>query len=225
MKRKTALFIVLTAALILPQAAYGASADLVEGMGAKLSRGVVDFFTGWIEVPAQAVKGYKDGYEKEGRNRIGGAAAGLLEGLYYAAGRTASGIREALTFWAANPLNNEETGIPFDGERAWDEGGDYDFFYPGFTEGTLKPMEAKLMRGVANGFLSFMEIPGQIMKGADEDAPDLGIIKGLWYAASRAASGLGDILTAPLPNHMYQEGLPFDEQWPWDALSRKSDFR
>jgi hypothetical protein len=57
------------------------------------------------------------------------------------------------------------------------------------------------------------------MKGIQEGALDLGIAKGLWYWFSREYSGFTDIMTSALPGHRDEKGLPFDEEWPWDAFN------
>jgi putative exosortase-associated protein (TIGR04073 family) len=213
MAKAIAIYAMVVMAVFYALPAYAAADGLVESMGAKLSRGAVDIFTGWMEIPAQMKK-----------DRAG-VVKGFYKGFYHALGRTASGIKEVFTFWAANPRDNEEIGIPLDGTRAWRGNDHYDMFSPDFTSGTLKPMQAKLTRGAANGFLGIMEVPGQIIKGSTSGAPDIGIVKGVWYCVSRMACGVGDIITFMLPNHTYEEGLPFDEEWPWDAFTEASDFR
>ena len=75
-----------------------------------------------------------------------------------------------------------------------------------------------LLRGVGNGLLGIAEVPGQIAKGFQEDEPIMGIVKGVWYWFSRTAYGISDVLTCIAPNPEDEVGLPFDEEYPWDAL-------
>jgi len=63
-----------------------------------------------------------------------------------------------------------------------------------------------------------VEVPGQIVKGVKAGAPDLGIIKGLWYWFSREIDGVYDVVTCLVPNPEDTKALPFDEKWPWSAL-------
>jgi len=207
---------VLSLAAAVP--AEAASVDPIEGMTRKLARGLMDTFTGWVEIPAQIGKGYRRGFMDNENRKLLGAAAGVFEGLAHALGRTVSGISEVATFWLVNPMHNEGVGLPLDADYAWREGEDYDYFYPGFTEATIMPMGRKFKRGFANAFAGFAEVPGQIMKGASEGAMDLGVCKALWFWLSREMSGLRDMLTAPLPGHIDERGMAFDEEWPWDTL-------
>ena len=64
-----------------------------------------------------------------------------------------------------------------------------------------------------------MELPGQVCKGISQKPAKLGIIKGLWYWASREVSGVSDVVTALFPNPEDTAGFAFDEKWPWDNFS------
>ena len=213
--------IVLVAAVFLTaaSAAYAVTTDeLVDGMAKKAWRGAVNTFTGWVELPAQVIKGYNEGFMGDEGNKILGVVAGIFDGFGHSAGRTLYGVTELFGFWAANPVDNEGAGLPLDAEYAWEEGEPYDAFDPNLMEGALKPVGTKLVRGLANGVLGIAELPGQITKGIQEGAPDLGIVKGLWYWMSRGVNGLSDVWTVLLPNPVDQKGVAFDEEWPWDAL-------
>ena len=217
-KRLTGLFVVL-ALLLCTATVYADTNELFEGMVDKLWRGVVNTLTGWVEFPVQIVKGYNEGFMGDEDNKIVGGLVGILDGIGHSAGRTLSGVTDIVGFWAASPESNEGVGIPLDAEYAWEEGTPYDIFDPDFTEGAIRPVGKKLIRGLSNGLLGFAELPGQIVKGISEGAVDLGIVKGLWYFYSREVAGLSDIVTVILPNTEDTKGVVFDEEYPWDALA------
>ena len=196
-----------------------ASDELFQGMVDKLWRGVVNTLTGWVEFPAQIIKGYNEGFMGDEDNKIVGTVAGVFDGIGHSAGRTLSGVCDIAGFWAASPEDNEGVGIPLDEEYAWEEGEPYDIFEPDFMEGAVEPVGKKLLRGLANGLFGIAEVPGQIAKGVSEGAMDLGIVKGLWYFCSREVAGLSDIVTVILPNPDDTKGLAFDEEYPWDAIA------
>ena len=218
MRRLAGLFIALIL-LLSATMAHAASDGLVEGMIQKLWRGVVNTLTGWVEFPVQIVKGYNDGFMGEEDNKILGVVGGIFDGIGHSAGRTLSGIGDIAGFWAADAESNEGVGIRLDGEYAWDAGEPQDLFEPTFNESTVMPIGKKLVRGLTNGLLGFVELPGQIMKGVKEGAKDFGIVKGLWYWASREMAGLSDIATIIVPNPEETKGLAFEEEYPWDALN------
>lgn len=218
MKKRLICILAAISILLYGSAAHANTEELLSGIGKKLMRGVVNVFTGWVEIPAQTFKGYESGLNGDGKNKIGGAVVGIFTGVWHGAGRTISGMGDLAGFWAADPESNEGVGVPLDGKYAWEEGTPYNLSDPNFTEATLKPIGSKFVRGVANGVLGFAEVPGQIVKGAKEGAPDLGIIKGLWYWFSREVDGAYDIITCLLPNPKDTEALKFDEKWPWSAL-------
>jgi len=199
--------------------AEAASDELWNGMVQKFITGVVNTFTGWVEIPAQTVKGYNDGFMGDTENMVVGSIAGLVEGVYHGIGRTVSGVADMGTFWAADPEDYREVGIPLDSDYAWEEGTAYEYFQPDFSEATLVPMGNKLVRGLSNSFLGVVEVPGQIAKGVNEGAYDLGIVKGIWYFLSRQAHGAKDLTTFFLPNPVETKALAFDEEYPWEALT------
>ncbi len=218
MKRLTLVAIFLVAVFICSTTFAATTDELMTGMGKKLMRGVVNILTGWVELPMQILKGVQGKLPGAEDNPVVGTVVGLFKGVGYAVGRTAWGGVELVGFWAANPADNVGIGIPLDAEYAWEEGEPYDCFDPSLQEAALKPMGQKLLRGLENGLLGFVELPGQIAKGATEKAPDLGIIKGLWYWYSREVYGLGDLVSLILPMSEDNPGVAFDQEYPWDAL-------
>ena len=193
--------------------------DILVGMTNKMKRGVINTFTGWAEFPIQIWKGYNEGFRGNSERRIFGATMGVFDGFTHAVGRTMSGISDLIFYWAVNPEDNIDVGIPLDAEYAWQEGEPHDSFEPNITEGTLRPMVNKLFRGSGNAIFGFMELPNQITKGIKEKSADRGIIKGIWYWASREACGISDILSAPFPNPEDTMGVAFDDEWPWEAFA------
>lgn len=218
MKTKFVILAFFISIILLSSAAYGATDNVLEGMGKKLFRGLTNVLTGWIELPAQTIKGYNRASYEYDENAIIGVTCGFFRGISHSIGRTVSGIFDVVGFWAANPEDNWDTGIPLDAEYAWQEGYAYDCFDPNFGEAALGPMSSKFLRGAGNTLFGFAELPGQIAKGVGEGAYDLGIMKGLWFACSREISGLADLATVIFPTSEENAGYPFEEEQPWDAL-------
>jgi putative exosortase-associated protein (TIGR04073 family) len=212
--RKVTICILVAAAFLVSSvgASYAAGPEeLFSGMGKKLVRGVVNTVTGWVEIPAQICYGYKN-------DSFGGAFVGIFSGIWRGLGRTVSGAGDIVGFWAADPKSNDGIGVPLNAEYAWEEGEKYDLTKPSFGEATLAPMGNKLGRGLGNSLLGFLELPGQIFKGLKLHAPDLGIVKGLWYWYSRQIDGTVDVVSFMFPNPKDTKALAFDEKWPWSAL-------
>lgn len=218
MKKRPRMVLIVFTLFFSAATAFAASSDLIEGMAAKARRGFIDVCTGWIELPAQIVKGFREGFKGDPDRKILGVVCGVSDGVGHSMGRTMSGVRDLGGFWAANYTDSEKTGIPLDSPYAWEKGEPYDLFDPGFTDATIVPMGEKFARGLANTLFGIMELPGQMMKGTPEGALDLGITKGFWYWMSREWCGITDIATAFLPGHTEEEGMAFDEEWPWDAF-------
>ena len=220
MRKKLTVVLAVAIFAFSATASYAATGEeLVEGMGKKLVRGVINTFTGWVEFPAQIIKGYNEGFMGDEDNKILGTIAGIFDGIGHSAGRTLSGLTDLVGFWAANPESNEGVGFPLDAEYAWEEGTPYNYFDPNFKDAALVPAGNKILRGAGNTFFGFVELPGQIVKGVANGAPDLGIIKGLWYWASREVYGLSELMTSLLPTPTDELGVAFDEKWPWTALT------
>lgn len=212
MKRALSVLVIAACISVMCVCESHASAEqLVSGMGNKLWRGIVNTFTGWIELPMQIAKGYE-------KDNVGGAFVGIFTGVWHGVGRTLSGFGDMAGFWAADPANNDGVGIPLDAEYAWEQGDHYSLTDPSFGEATLNPIGSKLGRGLGQAIFGFVEFPGQILKGIKAKAYDLGIIKGLWYWFSREVDGVYDFVTFPLPNPKDTKALPYDEKWPWSAL-------
>lgn len=190
----------------------------IGGMGEKFVRGVVNVFTGWVEIPVQIAKGYNRGFAGDENNKFCGAFAGIFAGVWHSVGRTIYGFREMAGFWSADHKDNDGIGIPLDAEYAWEDGTTYDFTKPSFSEATVTPMGNKLARGLGDAIFGFCEFPGQIVKGIKLRAPDVGIGKGLWYWFSREIDGVYDTCTFLVPNPKDTKGLAYDEKWPWDAF-------
>lgn len=195
--------------------------EISDGMGERAVRGIRNLFTGILEVPFQIGKGYKNGVsfiENEAGSKTVGTVLGFFRGFSHAFGRMSSGGIELFAFWAVSPESNDGVGIPLDAEYAWEEGTQYSLFEPSLGEG-VKPIGRKLGRGIGNGLLGILEVPGQIVKGADDGNVVKGVGKGVWYWFSRTAYGFNNIMTALVPNPEDNLGVHFEEEWPWEALT------
>ncbi len=216
-RRLTAIF-VLMVFLSFSTTVYAAADNLLDGMAKKAERGVVNSLTALWEFPMQIYKGFKNGVNNDGENKLLGGLVGICDGVKHSLGRGISGLTDLVGFWAANPTDNEGIGLPLDAKYSWEEGDPYNPFDPSFAEASLVPMKKKFMRGAGNTFLCLAELPGQITKGIKEEDPFLGLAKGIWYTGSRALHGISELLTVCLPAPKDQMGLAFDQEWPWDAL-------
>ena len=116
MRKITGRILIIIALLFFLRTVYAETDTALEGMTKKFKRGVVNTFTGWIEFPMQIVKGYKEGFMYDGENKVLGLVCGIYGGITHSLGRTLSGITDMVTFWAANPEDNINSGIPFDAE-------------------------------------------------------------------------------------------------------------
>ena len=207
--------------LLLAPAAFAATEDIGQGMIDKAKRGAINLFTAIVEVPMQAYKGYNNGLDLIKNRPLSkgvGAILGLFRGFGHAAGRMGWGALELFGFWAANHQDNDGVGIPFDAEYAWEEGDQYSIFKPTLGEG-VKPIGRKLVRGLADAFGGIAEIPGQAIRGKNEGNVWMGIGKGLWFWASRAIYGMGDIMTCVVPNPVDNPGYPFTTEYPWTEFT------
>ncbi len=196
------------------------TASIGDGMITKGSRGIVNTLTGWIEFPAQIIKGYDRGVsfiDNEAGSTTVGTVLGIFSGVSHAAGRTGYGLLELFGFWTANPATNERNGVPLDGKYAWTDGEAYSIFEPTLGEG-IEPYPNKLVRGLGNGFGGILELPGQTIKGAGEGRVLTGLGKGLWFSMSRVAYGFGDVFGFLLPNPPDQMGYAFEQKWAWDSF-------
>lgn len=218
MIKKLICVLIMSVFLMTSSVSYAASDEILTGMGKKLFIGVVNVVTGWVEIPAQIVKGYNRGFKGNENNKILGTICGIFKGIGHGTGRTLSGVADVAGFWAADPESNEGIGLPLDAEYAWEKGTAYDIFDPNLMDGAIIPIGKKLVRGIGNTIFGVVEIPGQIVKGVKGGAVDLGIIKGLWYFASREMDGAADIYTFYLTGPKDTKGVAFDEKWAWSAL-------
>ena len=194
--------------------------EISEGMADRAVRGFRNMFTGIVEVPMQIKKGYTDGVgfiDNEAGSKTVGTVLGFFRGFSHAAGRMSSGGIELFGFWAVSPESNEGVGVPLDAEYAWEDGEKYSIFKPSFSEG-VKPIGRKLGRGIGNGFLGILEVPGQIKQGSADGNVAKGVAKGFWYWMSRSVYGFNNIMTSFVPNPEDNLGVHFEQEKPWEAL-------
>jgi len=217
-----AVFILTTPAYAEEMSSDSTGDGIVNGMGQRIVRGAVNLVTGIVEVPAQIIKGFNNGcphIENELGSKTVGTVVGIFRGVSHAGGRMSWGALELLGFWAASPASNIGVGIPLDAEHAWEEGTQYDLFDPSFGEAAVTPVSKKLVDGVVNGVFGVAEFPGQILLGADEGNALYGVVKGLWYWASREAYGITNIYSCLVPNPEDNLGAHLPDDRPWTELA------
>lgn len=204
---------------------FAASENVLVGMKDKVVSGVVDTVTGIVELPVQIHKGYRKGcapIKNKFLSKTVGTILGFFRGVGHAAGRTGYGIFEVATFYTANPENNKGVGVPLDAEYAWEEGEQHSFLKPNLKEGCL-PVGRKLVRGLANGFLGVLDLPGQIVKGFRDEQFLLGIIRGVWFSYSRTTSGIGEAILFLVPNPVETQGYSYGSNMPWGGFESDLD--
>lgn len=191
---------------------YGADRYVGDGMADKATHGVVNLFSGWLEIPMQTYKGYVRGIkyapDYPAAARTFGTGQGLFKGVFHAVGRTVLGAFQLVGFWSANPENNDGVGIPMDGEYSRDWGQHHDLKYKEMP----KPIRAKLNRGGKNIVTAPVEVPYQ-MKFGHRKRHKHGKTKGVWFAVSRLWSGTYETVTFFLPNARETEGYAFDQEY------------
>ena len=188
----------------------------------KAVRGVVNGVTGIVELPVQTYKGFKNGVGFI-KNKPASTAVGTILGFFrgggHAIGRTGWGFMELVGFWTANAKDNDGVGIPLDAEYAWEWGEQYSIFKPSLKEG-VKPYGRKLVRGLADGILGIVEIPGQTVKGANEGNAVRGLGRGVWYCFSRMLYGFGGERPSRSPLPPIRRTI---RAWPSTASGRGPD--
>ena len=88
--------------------------DGPEPIGRKFGRGVVDLFTGIVELPAQITEGAQKDTDHRGRE-IG---VGILEGIWYSASRIYGGAAELITFPLPNPAETDQ--VMYETKWSWE---------------------------------------------------------------------------------------------------------
>ncbi len=214
--------IIIVAVLCLSLSTTVRAGEVAEGMAERAVRGVRNLVTGIVEVPMQTKKGYTNGVgfiKNKTGSKATGTVLGLFRGFAHTVGRITSGGIELLSFWAASPKDNNGIGIPLDAEYPWEEGVQYSLFDPSFAEG-VKPIGRKFVRGLGNGLLGILELPSQVVIGADEGNVVKGFGKGVWYFFSRQAYGLSNVMTSFVPNPKDNLGVHLEQEWPWQGMSQ-----
>ncbi len=214
------LIAVLLAVFVLTTGAYAASEAIGQGMVDKAYNGIVNLFTGVLEIPAQMCKGWEKGLDpinKESPKAILGGAFGFFRGIAHAAGRTTWGVFELATFWAANPKDNVGVGIPLDSKYSWEAGEQYCITKPTLGDGVV-PVGRKFVNGFTDALTGMVEWPVQTTKGN----PLVGFCRGLWFAVSRELNGVANMATFLLPNPTETYGYGYHTKWPWTPEEQKT---
>lgn len=215
--------VVFVALAYVPIPAQAATSDIGAGMSQKFGRGVTNLLTGFIEVPAQTIKGAKNGVKGIETPQIShplGTVVGVARGVHQGTGRTLSGAQETVGFWAADYDSNEGYGIPLDAKYAWEEGTQFHMIEPNIGEG-MAPIGKKLVRGAGTALFSWMEFPGQIVHDSRKGNPGLGVVEGTYFSLSRLYGGVTDTALFALPNPKDTVGNDYEQDYPWDALMDK----
>lgn len=207
--------VILFVVCLLSLTSSYAQASYVGSSVEKAKQGVVNIFTGWLEIPFQTSKGFKEGFGTPEKNKLLGGFFGIFRGFIHATGRTAAGVYQVVTFPLPNPTNNEGVGIPLDSTNVWEGGTQYSLVNNG-----AGPIGKKAFRGIVNAFFAIFEVPGQIGKGFSEDKPFVGIGKAIVFPIGRFSSGVYDLATVLLPNNVEGFGYALEEKYPWDALEK-----
>ena len=210
---KKILSLVVISLLVVSFSGYAQAPNYMESSIEKAKQGITNSLTGWLEVPFQTYKGYKEGMRDDGRLKILGGLFGIARGMFHAAGRTATGIMQLGTFLLPNPKDNHGVGIPLDAQYVWEKGEQYSIGQDGTS-----PIGKKAVRGLYNVGLGLLDGPGQLIKGVKQDKPWVGVANAVIFPVSRIVSGAFDITTAFLPNPTEGYGYPLEEKYPWDAL-------
>ena len=211
--KKTLISIIVVAMFFVSFASYAQEApNYARSSIDKAQRGLTNVLTGWLELPFQVHKGYKNG-ARDGELKLLGGLFGVVRGITHGLGRTATGAYQLVTFILPNPKSNEGVGLPLDGHYAWDEGEQYSI-----PEEGVSPIGKKAMRGLSNTFLGALDGPGQFIKGMKNDKPWVGLANSIIFPVSRVLSGVYDISTALLPGSQESYGYPLEEKNAWDAF-------
>lgn len=197
----------------------------VVGMGHKFLRGTVNTLTGIAEIPMQTYKGFDNGFGPityVPLSKTVGTVLGFFRGLGHGAGRMVYGAAEVASFFAPNHASSEGFGIPFDAEYVWEMGERYSVTKPNLKEG-LMPYPRKFARGLSDGLFGVLEVPGQVVQGAQSENPWLGVpvgaVRGVWFAYGRTVCGVADAVLFLVPNPETQVGYGYDHVWPWEPLT------
>jgi len=210
---RSAVIIVSLMLLFVSFSSYAAEAPhYFNSSVEKAKQGITNILTGWLELPFQVYKGYKNGL-RDGELKLLGGFFGIFRGAAHGLGRTAAGAYQLTTFALPNPKDNDGVGVPLDSQYVWEEGEQYSIGMDGTA-----PIGRKAVRGLSNTFFGIFDMPGQFIKGVENDKPWVGIGNSILYPISRIISGAYDLTTMFLPNSPEGYGYPLEEKHPWDAF-------
>ena len=63
---KKTLIVLVSFSILISYSAYTQDYDYLEASVEKAQRGIVNSLTGWLEIPIQVTKGYKNGFGSKG---------------------------------------------------------------------------------------------------------------------------------------------------------------
>jgi len=220
--RKMLAVLIILSFLISVSSVYAKGPNYFEASVEKGKHGIINTFTGWLEVPGQVVKGLKNDSVNQKKNDFEGGLLGLVRGILHGVGRTASGILQLVTFMLPNHSDNEGVGVPLDTEYAWQKDGTR---YCPLKDG-FEPVNQKAARGVIDAVGGVLEFPVQLKNAAEQKnikGGVIGICKAITYPIARIISGIFDLVTVVLPNDSKTYGYQFDSKHPCVGLEGISE--
>jgi putative exosortase-associated protein (TIGR04073 family) len=215
--RKILSVLIILSFLISITSVYALGPNYFEASAEKGKHGIINTFTGWLELPYQVLKGLQNGSPENNKNDLVGGVLGIFRGIVHGIGRTASGILQLVTCLLPNHQDNQGVGVPLDNEYAWQEGTEYCLLKDGFL-----PLNEKALRGLTDAVGGVLEFPYQLKNASQQDSVKgglLGVCKAIIYPVARVISGVFDLATLFLPNDSKTYGQPFDTKYPCPGLA------
>lgn len=93
MKKMTFIIVFITLVFVSGNICF---AEQPDPRGAKLKRGAVNVFTGFLELPKQVRNEWRE--SENGPEKVGGLFGGLVKGVVQAISRTGSGLWDVVSF-------------------------------------------------------------------------------------------------------------------------------
>lgn len=192
----------------------GADETVLNGMADKATHGFVNLVQSPLELPMQVYKGYsRSRYlleDSPATSHLLGSAWGLGRGMIFGFGRAYLGVFQLFGFWSADPTDNNNIGVPFDGEYPIDIGLTHDIG----INSIHVPITNKLKRGLGNCRWALQDFPLKIPLLTRADVPTVPLATASWFAASRCWVGVYETTGCWLPSAQETEGYSFDPRLP-----------
>jgi len=214
------------------------------GMTNKLTRGVVNVCTGWVEIPVQVYEGYADGLQGfesinnskcPSASRSLGAGVGFFRGIWHAIGRTAWGATDAVTFWAKDPIENVNMNFLLDGKWAWTPIEKRNCklacdVKKQCCKGEIKSeaneiekMGYRMARGMDSIGGALFEIPCQTdvyWENHHNAMCIVGFFDGTWLAVSKLVNGAFEFALCPFPSPRRWAAVPYNAEHKFSVCTQ-----